>query len=105
MSADLHDLQSHEPCDQGDGLWLPRHKHAGGRVSSRKAHRREKLFAMQQHVRAQQPAAEDRVTWREHAWEFAIGVFAWVAAIGALVLIVGFLGYEAMLRRRRGTLR
>jgi hypothetical protein len=40
------------------------------------------------------------VSWREHAWEFTIGVLAWVAAVGLLAFIAVFLAYEALQRRR-----
>ncbi|HSX23044.1 MAG TPA: hypothetical protein VLE97_09745 [Gaiellaceae bacterium] len=41
------------------------------------------------------------MTSRDHAWEFCVGALSWFVAVGALVLVVAFLAFEAYRGRRR----
>ena len=41
------------------------------------------------------------MTWRDHTWEFVIGAFSWIVAIGALVFVAVYVAHDTYKTRRR----
>lgn len=41
------------------------------------------------------------MTWRGHAWELTVGAASWLVAIGALVLVLALVAYDAAKARRQ----
>lgn len=42
------------------------------------------------------------MTWWDHTWEFAVSVFSWIIAIGALAVVAIFFVVEAVKNRGKG---
>lgn len=40
------------------------------------------------------------MSWRGHAWEFAVTALSWIVAIGAIAFVAAFVACDALRRRR-----